>query len=351
DGRKEAYRQVVTARDVDPPWFTETPSDYAVGKTGKRTAVHFEIPAARDAVDLDVDVSSSPEPGSRFRTGNTTVLFTATDASGNSAVHEMVVTVDRRVWNLVLDASHDRIRATWDPLYKNPPYRASISVPGGDILESTRTSGTSHVFSRLEAATEYVVTVAAAGDATTASHVVARTTERGDRSATMPPDIVREASAPLTPVHLGGVIIPDWWDPAPSISNDAPAAFPVGSTNVTWTVTDGETTIVGKQLVTITDTTKPVFSELPGSFTHVVESKFGGEVPFKLPTATDAADPNVAVSSSHEPGSKFDVGNTTVTFTASDIRGNTAQKDIVITVVHESTFEAIYDDFSDLDDW
>ena len=333
DGRKEAYRQVVTARDVDPPVFVGAPPVLVVEENGRRTAVHFEIPAARDTVDLDVDVSSSPEPGSKFRTGNTTVSFTATDGSGNSAVHEMVVVVtDRRITNLVLDASHDRIRATWDPLSGNPEYRASISVPGGDPIERTRTSGTSHVFSRLEASTEYVVTVAAVGERGTALREDIRTTERGDRSATMPPDVVREASAPLTPVHLGGVITSPGWDPAPSISNDAPAAFPVGSTNVTWTVTDGETTIVGKQQVTITDTTKPVFIDAQELYRHVMDSEFEAAVQFRLPNATDAADPDVVVTSSHDPGSEFGLGSTTVVFTATDYSGNSAVHEMVVVV-------------------
>ncbi|NHM05587.1 HYR domain-containing protein, partial [Flavobacterium celericrescens] len=43
-----------------------------------------------------------------------------------------------------------------------------------------------------------------------------------------------------------------------SVTNDAPAAFPLGTTTVTWTVVDGSgNTATATQLVTVSDTTLP----------------------------------------------------------------------------------------------
>ena len=334
DGRLESYRQVVTARDVNPPFFVDAKAEHAVEKTGKRTSVTFPVPVAADAVDLDVDVSSSHGQGSKFRPGNTTVVFTAIDDSGNSAIHEMVIQVEeRRIRGLVLEVMHDEIRASWDPLSGNPTYRALVAEPGGDAIEISRTPETSHVFAGLDADTEYVVAVSEAGRRSTQAVASAVTLQPPELYITVPDDIVREAVAPLTRVHLGGLLTPEAWDPAPSVSNDAPDAFPVGKTEVTWTATDGTVTISGTQLVTITDTTPPVFSGLPGPSTHVPESRHGIIVHFELPTATDAVDPDVRVSSSPEPGSLFPIGDTTVTFTARDRHGNEAISNVTVTVL------------------
>ncbi|MDA7955378.1 MAG: HYR domain-containing protein [Nitrosopumilus sp.] len=350
DGGQELYRQVITTRDVDPPEFVDGQDTYVTGRTGKLTDANFEVPTAVDAVDLDVDVSRSHEPGSGFRTGNTTVKFTATDDSGNSAVHEMVVVVtDPRIRNLVLEATHDRIRATWDPLPGNPQYKASISERGGDALETAKTRDTVHVFHNLDESTEYVVTVGEVGERSTTARKTVETAEEPVREVIFPDDVVREATAPLTPVQLGGVIVRNW-DPAPSISNDAPAAFPVGNTTVVWTVTDGDGIRTGKQVVAITDTTKPVFSNLPESSTHRATSERGAEVRFVIPAATDAADPDVAVKPSHISGAHFPVGNTTVAFTATDGSGNTARHEIVITVVQYPGLGSL-DTFDSLDGW
>ena len=334
DGRLESYRQIVTARDVDPPFFVDAPAEHAVERTGKRTSVTFPVPAAADAVDLDVDVSSSHGQGSKFRPGNTTVVFTATDDSGNSATHEMVVRVEeRRIRGLVLEVMHDEIRASWDPLSGDPTYRVSLAGPGGDVLEISRTPKPFHVFGGLDADTEYVVAVSEAGRRSTQAEISAVTLQPPELYIIVPDDIVREAVAPLTRVLLGGLLTPEAWDPAPSVSNDAPDAFPVGKTVVTWTATDGTVTISGTQLVTITDTTPPVFSGLPGPSTHVPESRHGVAVHFELPTASDAADPDVRVSSSPEPGSLFPIGDTTVTFTARDRHGNEVISNVTVTVL------------------
>ena len=352
DGRLESYRQIVTARDVDPPFFVDAPAVHVTERTGKRTQVEFPVPVAVDAVDLDVDVVSSHKQNSKFRPGDTTVVFTATDDSGNTATHEMVVRVEeRRIRGLVLEVTHDEIRASWDPLPGDPTYRVSLAGPGGDVLEISRTPETLQIFAGLDANTEYVVSVAEAGRRSTLAEASAVTPQPPELYITVPDDIVREAAAPLTRVFLGGLLTPEAWDPAPSISNDAPDAFPVGDTTVTWTATDGTTTISGTQLVTITDTTPPVFSNLPESSTHVATSKQGIRVNFTLPAASDKVDLDVAVSSTHDPGDLFPVGNTTVVLTAVDASGNTAEHRFVVGVDHRVLEFPITDDFSSLDGW
>jgi len=74
---------------------------------------------------------------------------------------------------------------------------------------------------------------------------------------TPPPDVtVEQTSADGTPVELGQATATDICDADVSITNDAPAVFPLGETVVTWTATDDSGNVAtATQRVTIVDTT------------------------------------------------------------------------------------------------
>lgn len=77
-----------------------------------------------------------------------------------------------------------------------------------------------------------------------------------------PAPIVKECTSSLgTPVDLGSPTTDDVCWATLSVSNNAPALFPLGSTNVTWTAVDGSTNSASAgQLVTIQDTTPPTLT-------------------------------------------------------------------------------------------
>jgi hypothetical protein len=84
----------VTVVDTTPPSFAAVPDDVQVTASGVDGAiVRYDEPKANDVVDPDPSVGCSPEPGSWFAPGSTTVTCTATDASGNAASVSFTVTV------------------------------------------------------------------------------------------------------------------------------------------------------------------------------------------------------------------------------------------------------------------
>ena len=99
-----------------------------------------------------------------------------------------------------------------------------------------------------------------------------------------------------------------------SISNNAPANFPIGTTTVTWTVTDaaGNTTL-STQLVTVNDDAPPSLIPPPDIVSDSCTIILGN------PTVSD----NCAVTFSNDAPLSFPTGTTTVTWTASDTFGNT----------------------------
>jgi N-acetylneuraminic acid mutarotase len=119
-----------------------------------------------------------------------------------------------------------------------------------------------------------------------------------------------------------------------TVANSHPGnSFPVGTTIVTWTATDsyGETATC-EQTVTVNDETPPTIT-CPGDI--VAEATFitGKIVDFSVPIAADNCGP-VTVSQVAGPssGSLFHVGETIVTFRATDLAQNTVTCSFKVTI-------------------
>ena len=76
-------------------------------------------------------------------------------------------------------------------------------------------------------------------------------------------------------------------------------------------------------LVCFTDNENPVISDLPYGITQSADNELStAVVTWTEPTATDNSG-SVTLSSSHNSGDMFSIGNTTVTYTATDGASNT----------------------------
>jgi hypothetical protein len=101
-------------------------------------------------------------------------------------------------------------------------------------------------------------------DGTTSSSCGSQVTvqDTTDPTITAPADVTVECAGPGgTAVALGTPTVSDVCDSSLTVTNDAPALFPLGATLVTWTARDdagNETT--DTQLVTVQDTTPPVIT-------------------------------------------------------------------------------------------
>jgi hypothetical protein len=114
------------------------------------------------------------------------------------------------------------------------------------------------------------------------------------------------ASDPTIAAFLAGASATDICDPSPTLSNNAPAFFPLGTTVVTFTAKDADAN-VGQcsATVTVKDTTPPVISALSAS-PNVLWPPNHKLVPVQVSvSATDTCDPSptcvVASVASSEP--------------------------------------------------
>ena len=145
-----------------------------------------------------------------------------------------------------------------------------------------------------------------------------------------------EATGPATVVALGTPVVTDDIDPSPNVSSEAPAAFPVGITVVTWTATDASGNAANDtQNVTVSDTTAPVVTVLGDNPASVVV----GEVYVDAgATAADLVDGDVSggIGASGEVIDTATTGTHVVTYTVSDVAGNSGQATRTVTVVEAS---------------
>ena len=122
--------------------------------------------------------------------------------------------------------------------------------------------------------------------------------------------------------------------PAPvSCQPPSNSPFPLGSTAVICTATDGAGNSASASFtVTVSDTTPPTLSGVPVNMTVPATGPDGAVVTWPNPTATDAVSGILPVVCAPPSGSNFPVGNTAVACTATDGAGNSRNTGFLVTV-------------------
>jgi len=227
-------------------------------------------------------------PTASFPLGLTTVTLVVGDGNGHTDTSTTTVTVQDTTAptvnagaDVVLEATNTT-GETFDVLTQATladtccPVSATVFPSDPYALGSTTVTVTGTDCSGNSASDQMIVTVQ-----DTTSPVL-----------TVPADVTAEANGnPLSSVAIGTATATDIF--GVTVTSDAPADFPLGTTVVTWTATDanGNSTI-GTQNVTVVDTTAPVVTaKLVSVGMDEDEALF--RVTF---SATDIADPNPTVT-------------------------------------------------------
>jgi len=169
----------------------------------------------------------------------------------------------------------------------------------------------------------------AAGNVGTATQTVSITDSTSPLISIQQRAVTVEALAPQSFVNLGVVSASDIVDGTLTPTSNAPAVFPLGVTQVLWTVTDAAgNTATATQNVVVQDTIPPVITA-PAAIT--VDSTAGQPIAVAIGQAT-ATDTFTPVSISNNAPTVFPIGITTVTWTATDANGNSATVMQTVTV-------------------
>ncbi|MBM3904597.1 MAG: HYR domain-containing protein [Thaumarchaeota archaeon] len=329
-GNSATATQKITITDTTKPTIS-APSDLTQEATSKlENTVTLETPSISDNVGIESVTSDAPE---LFPVGDTIVTWTATDSSGLVSTAEQKVSIvdttkpEIRVFDVTVEAtSEDKNAIDFGNIKTNDLVEvASVTSDAPDYFKIGVTTVT------------WTATDEAGNSATAAQTITVQDTTLP--IITAPSDVSFEATSSTdNSVSLGEPVASDTVSDV-VITSDAPKSFPLGETIVTWTVSDSSgNSATATQKVTVSDTTKPVITA-PSDLTQEATSSSNNVVELGEAQAEDAV---ALVSVENDAPDSFELGETIVTWTATDSAGNTntATQKITITDTTKPTISA-----------
>jgi hypothetical protein len=345
-GNTTTQSQDVTITDTEAPVLADPADVIGTNDAGKcYKVVVLTAPIASDNCGITVaGVTATGIPAdNKFPVGTTTVTWSVTDIHGNTTTQSQDVTITDTEAPVLADPADITGANDAGKCYKVVVLTAPVASDNcGITVAGVTATGipADNIFPVGTTTVTWSVTDIH-GNTTTQSQDVTITDTEAPVLAD-PADItgandagkcykVVVLTAPIASDNCGITV-------AGVTATGIPAdnKFPVGTTTVTWSVTDihGNTT-TQSQDVTITDTEAPVLAD-PADVTGTNDvGKCYKVVVLTAPIASDNCGITVAgVTASGIPAdNKFPVGTTTVTWSVTDIHGNTTtqSQDVTIT--------------------
>jgi hypothetical protein len=321
--------QFVTVTDTQMPTIA-CAADVTVpagAGTCVATGVVLTIPTTTDNCSVASVTNNAPAV---YPLGNTAVTWTVTDGSGNTATCTQVVTV--------IDTQLPTIACPANVVIAS---NAGTCVATGVVLGTPVTtdncsvaSVTNNAPSTFPLGTTNVTWTVVDGSGNIQTCVQTVTVEDTQAPTIVCPSDVTVSAAggtcSATTVALGTPTTADNCSVA-SVTNNAPAIFPLGATVVTWTVVDGSGNLATcTQTVTVVDNQNPIIAcPFPVAVTTDLGSCDATGVALGTPTTADNC--SVASVTNNAPVA-FGIGTTTVVWTVTDGSGNTATCTQTVTV-------------------
>ena len=319
-GNRAADTQVVHVLDTTPPVVTAAGDVEGWEATAALSPVDLDLVSAAFAVDLvDGGVAVTHNAPTHFPVGTTPVLWSATDAHGNTATDTQYVEI--------VDTTPPVVTAPPDVLGHEATARFSpvIIDPAGVALATDLVGVLSFVDNRpnrFPVGTTMVTWTAVdtAGNETSVTQAI-EVIDTTPPILTPPLALTVEAEGPTTLVDPGTATATDLVG-VTQLSHDLNRSLPLGTVMVKWTARDsvGNTT-TGTQPVTVEDTTPPVIT-LPADIVAYEATAWRSIIDIGQAAATDLVDLDDVVITNDAPAD-YPVGTTPVTWQAVDQQGNT----------------------------
>ncbi len=319
-GNVATAKQVVTVQDTTPPTI-RAPADMTVNATGTLTPVNIGQATTTDNIGISSLTNNAPQQG--FQLGTTLVTWTATDAGGNTANTTQKITVVNHTPPILTVPSNVTFQAT--SLNNNTvPLGNATST---DFESVTIANNAPKVFSLGKTVVLWTATDKS-GNTSNATQTV-NVIDSVAPKLTPPSDVTFQAtSLNNNTVPLGNATATDI-EPV-TITNNASKVFSLGKSIVLWTAKDDVGNISNAtQIINVVDTTAPKITA-PSNVTFEATSLANNTVPLGAPTVTDIGQ----VTVTNDAPKTFSMGLTTVTWTAKDTSGNTANATQTVNIVH-----------------
>jgi hypothetical protein len=317
----------LTIQEADTVAPVITANDITAEATAPAGAAVTLVYSATDDVDPNPSVSADHTSGT-FPLGDTSVLVTATDATGNSSQKTLVVHVVDTTNPTITAPPNQTVEATSDAGATVDPGTATGSDIAGTVVISG--GGVTGTYPLGTTTLTWIATDQAGHTASGEQNITVVDTTN--------PTITAPANQTVEATSAAGATV----DPGTATGSDAagsvvisgggaPGTYPLGTTTLTWIATDeAGHTATALQQITVVDTTQPTLS-LPGNMTVNASSSSGAVVTFTA-TATDAVSGAVAVLCTPPSGSTFAIQQTTVNCSATDSSNNGSSGTFTVTV-------------------
>src|SRR3989449_2266007 len=313
--------QKITVADTTAPVLTAPQPVTVEAKSPDHNVVDLGLPSVNDAVGVESVTNDAP---AYFPLGQTTVTWTARDASGNTATAKQMVTVQDTTAP-VIHAPSDIAQEATSATSNVVPLGNATVTDNGIIKSVTNNAPADFLLGKTT-----VTWTATDGSGNTASaKQIVNIIDTTPPQITPPKDVVFEASSTTdNVVPLGNATVTDNGI-IKSVTNNAPADFLLGKTIVTWTATDGAGNKANAtQTVDVVDTTAPKLTP-PKDIKAEATSLTDNAVDLGKATATDI-EPVTITSNATKT---FPLGKNIVLWTTTDGAGNKANATQTVDVV------------------
>ncbi|NHI03944.1 hypothetical protein DYY67_1014 [Candidatus Nitrosotalea sp. TS] len=297
------------------------PSDMTVEATGILTPVSIGQATATDAVKVVSITNNAP---SKFPLGTTMITWTAMNAGGNTAKAAQKITIVDTTAPTITAPPNVTVQAT--SADHNTVDLGLPSTYDAVGVESV-TNDAPPYFPLGQTVVTWKAIDPSGNVATTTQTVTVQDTTKPTIKA--PADMIVNATGTLTPVNVGQATTTDNIGIASLTNNSPQQGFPLGTTIVTWTAVDaGGNMANSTQKITVVNHMSPKLTP-PANVTFEAVSVTSNTVPLGNATATDIE----PVTITNNAPSVFQLGKTTVLWTAKDTSGNTANATQIVNVV------------------
>lgn len=320
----------VVISDVENPLIIGCPGPIsATNASGNCSAIVTWTPPNATDNCAGLTVTSTHNPGATFPVGVTTVTYTATDGVGNTSTCSFVVTVSDTESPIFAGCpSNINANNTTGNCDATVTWTAPTSSDNCSIASSSSTHNPGDVFP-IGATTVTYTATDAAGNSNTCSFVVTVTDTEAPTFTGCPSNIVAsnnpgncDASvswaAPLASDNCAGVTI--------TSSHNPGDLFPIGTTTVIYTATDGSGLSASCSFtVTVDDSESPIISGCPGNDTIPAGQFCFAIIPNYVNAISYSDNCSAGLSVVQNPlAGTLANANTPITITVTDGSGNTA---------------------------
>jgi gliding motility-associated-like protein len=325
-GKTATATQLVTIVDNINPTIT-APAAVSVNLTNGCAASNVVLGTPITADNCSVASITNNAPAI-FQLGTTTVTWTVTDASGNSATSNQTVTVIDNINPTIVAPAAISMNVTSGCNVTGLALGTPFTADNCSVASVTNNAPTTFPIGT----TTVVWTVTDGSGHTATANQLVTIVDNINPTITAPAAVTMNvvSGCSATGVVLGTPITADNCSVA-SVTNNAPAIFPIGTTTVVWTVTDASgKTATANQLVTIVDNINPTITAPAAVSVNLTNGCAASNVVLGTPITNDNC--SVASVTNNAPAI-FQLGTTTVTWTVTDASGLTATSNQIVTVI------------------